>query len=340
MDNKSIYPIRFISQQTGLSAHVIRAWERRYGAITPQRTATQRRIYSKKDLKRLKLLRDGVAAGNTIAQIAGLDDDMLEELVKERATQPVFANVVPARGNQDTAAKMSPQEFVNAAVDTLKELEPGALEMILDQASVALPRSTLIEQVVLPFAEKVGLLWESGEIKIVHEHFSSLVLRHFLWEMLRSTKTAPNAPIVVGATPVGQWHEFGALVALLFAAESGCRSLYCGSSLPAEEIASAASQKHARAAILSVAQTADCNHLTREIRRLRRILPPDCILIIGGRGAETIRSVTTGADLIIMNDLQVLRLIFQELIFSGNGPEQTRRVYMAPVAESRAPVSG
>ncbi|HPC11710.1 MAG TPA: MerR family transcriptional regulator, partial [candidate division Zixibacteria bacterium] len=77
----ALYPIRVVAAKTGLSAHLIRMWERRYGAVEPSRTNTRRRLYSESDVRRLTLLRRATQAGAAIGQIATLPEDDLESLV-------------------------------------------------------------------------------------------------------------------------------------------------------------------------------------------------------------------------------------------------------------------
>src|SRR5271166_5946292 len=81
------YPIQVVVRETGLSAHVLRVWEKRYGAVVPQRTATQRRAYSESDVHRLKLLRQATLLGHPIGSVAGLPDEALEALVKGASTR-------------------------------------------------------------------------------------------------------------------------------------------------------------------------------------------------------------------------------------------------------------
>ncbi|MDH3428172.1 MAG: MerR family transcriptional regulator, partial [Gemmatimonadota bacterium] len=80
------HPIQVVSHRTGLSADVLRAWERRYGAVRPDRSASRRRLYSDRDIERLILLRRATKAGRTIGQIATLPDDRLRQLVASDVT--------------------------------------------------------------------------------------------------------------------------------------------------------------------------------------------------------------------------------------------------------------
>ena len=81
MKTKNIFPIRYVVRQSGLTAHVIRVWERRYQAVVPRRTDTNRRLYSESDVKRLQLLKKAVDAGHSISQVANMNAEELMRLI-------------------------------------------------------------------------------------------------------------------------------------------------------------------------------------------------------------------------------------------------------------------
>ena len=82
MDKDSIYTIRYVSQRTGLTSHVIRAWEKRYKAVVPYRSPKNRRLYSEEDVQRLQLLKSATDAGHSISQVAQLDSKELADLAQ------------------------------------------------------------------------------------------------------------------------------------------------------------------------------------------------------------------------------------------------------------------
>src|SRR5262245_25366803 len=81
MNREQGYPIRAVARRTGLTSHVIRVWEKRYGAVSPMRTPTNRRLYSDTDVERLRLLHQATLAGHSIGQIAQLPNERLQALV-------------------------------------------------------------------------------------------------------------------------------------------------------------------------------------------------------------------------------------------------------------------
>lgn len=277
-----IYPMRAVVRQTGLTAHVIRAWERRYGAVVPHRTSSRRRLYSMADIERLKLLKRGVGVGNSIAQIAKMDTEALKALLASSPTAP------PRQVKPSITRDASPQVYIEKAMEAVLQLDATAMERVLDAASVALPRFVMMNQVVLPLLEKIGRWWADGRLKVVNEHVGSMVLRQFLGEALRGVEPGAGAPVIITATPAGQWHEFGAMIAAVVAVDVGWRALYCGPNLPAEEIAAAVDEKQAMAVALSVVQPTDVHQLKKEIQRLMRLLSPQCKLVVGGQFAKSL----------------------------------------------------
>ncbi len=312
MEDRPIYPIRVVAHRTGLSVHVIRAWERRYGAVKPQRTGTQRRLYATSDIKRLMLLRKAVMDGNSIAQVAALDDSSLRELTGyEPHAGPVSQPDPEAYASN---AQFQPSRFVQQALEALQALEPAALEQVLERAAVTLSRPVLIERMMLPLTERIGTLWASGQLKIVHEHAASAVLRHFLWNMINAVAAPPDAPVAIAATLVGQWHELGTLLALLAAVDAGWRGIYCGPNLPPEEIVSAVEQKRARAILMGIGQPVDSAQLSRDLRRLVRSKPSFCTLLVGGPGAEAVQTLFDRSELITVSRLLDIKTKLQELL--------------------------
>jgi methylmalonyl-CoA mutase cobalamin-binding domain/chain len=273
------HSIQSVSRRTGLSPHVIRIWEKRYGAVKPNRTGTNRRLYSDAEIQRLQWLRRATEAGHSIGTIAALNDTQLEEL----------ASHTPEREQKSARPKQSKttQDFIAQCIMATKQLDAVAFEETLHHASVLLGQHGLVEQVVAPVAEAIGDLWRDGTITAAHEHFASAAIRVFLGHASRPFAQAANAPHLVVATPAGQLHELGAVMVAAAATDLGWRVTYLGTSLPAAEIAGAATQHHARAVALSIVYPDDDEQLPEELSKLRRYLPGDVKIIIGGRASAS-----------------------------------------------------
>jgi len=272
------HPIRAAVRRTGLSAHVIRAWEKRYGAVVPSRTGTNRRLYSDEDIARLQCLRQAVQAGQSIGRIARLPmDELLKLAGSERETG------LPSRSRTGGEGEGS-GEILEAALAAVQGLDAVSLQEQLDRASVALSQGALLEEVVRPLMERIGRMWQEGALRVAAEHMATAVVRSFIGN-LRPFQGNGAAPRAVATTPAGQKHELGAMLASLVAASEGWNATFLGPDLPAEEIAGAVAGTGARAVLLSIVYPADDPRLGGELVRLRGLLGGEVALLAGGRAA-------------------------------------------------------
>jgi DNA-binding transcriptional MerR regulator/methylmalonyl-CoA mutase cobalamin-binding subunit len=282
MDKKSVYAIRYVSQRTGLTPHVIRAWEKRYKAVVPLRSPKNRRLYSEEDVQRLLLLKRVTDEGHNISHIAKLDSSALLELARQEASMAPWATNSNSRHLQQKAA----QDYRNECLSAVINLDPDRLNRSYDQATVHLTRSALLKEVIVPLFEEIGNLWRNGSLKIINEHMATSVTRTLLLNMLGATAGSDTAPRIVIATAVGQWHDMGALTVALTAAEYGWHPLYYGPNLPVEEIAAAVEQSSARAVAISITHLLEHHPLVNELRKLRRYIGNDLIIYVGGQAVS------------------------------------------------------
>ncbi|NDD40994.1 MAG: MerR family transcriptional regulator, partial [Verrucomicrobia bacterium] len=157
---KGQHAIRFVAQKTGLSSHVIRVWERRYGAVAPQRSGTNRRLYSDVDLNRLILLAQASRCGHNIGTIARLPEERLRVLA---------ADCLQTR----QCTGIAPDGFVTTALDAVKALDSAGLEAVLTRAAVAIGNQGVLCRVIAPLVCALGTGWKAGDITAAQEHFAT-----------------------------------------------------------------------------------------------------------------------------------------------------------------------
>lgn len=294
------HPIGVVSRRTGLKPDLIRAWERRYGAVAPGRTDTRRRFYSDADISRLLLLKRVVDTGRSIGQVANLSNEELESLVVEPGRRE--AAPVQAHGGGEIA-----DLYLELCLAAARRLEVGELELHLQRASVALSRTSLLDKLLVPLLHRIGELWHQGEMRPTHEHVASAVVRSFLGGMYHAYDIPATAPHLIATTPPRQRHELGALMVAAVAAGEGWRATYLGPDLPPEEIAAAATEKGAQAVALSLIYPPDDPRLADDLRRLRRLLSPSTALIAGGRACAAYAAVLDEIGAVRVPDLAALR---------------------------------
>src|SRR3954470_15707872 len=299
------HPIGVVARRTGLKPDLIRAWERRYGAVAPGRTDTRRRFYSDEDIERLLLLRRVVNTGCGISQVATLSNEELSALIEREPAPPAYApsGSAPASDELDEVA----EAFLGRCIAAAQRLDAREMELELDRASVLFSRTHLIERVLVPLMRRVGDLWHQGTLRPIHEHMASSVVRSFLGGMSGACHPEASAPRLVVTTPARQRHELGALLVAATAGGEGWQVTYLGPDLPPEEIAAAALQKGARAVALSITYPPDDPMLVEDLRRLRRLLGPHTLLIVGGRASLAYSAILQEIGALRLEDLAGLR---------------------------------
>ena len=288
MPNEKNYTMKVVTQRTGLTQHTIRVWEKRYNAVAPERTHTNRRLYSEDDIERLLLLHRATAQGHSIGRIALLSDDKLKTLINEHSSPPVIAqtNAIPhPLTPPDTTAESS----VQRCLDAIASMDSNTLTRELMDAEIAMGRNRLLTSVIDPIMNRVGDMWNEGVLRVADEHLATSVIRTFLGTLQFNNRAPQGAPMLIATTPAGQWHEIGALLASLTAQSAGWNTLYMGPNLPAEEIAGAAIAHSASAVALSIIYPGDDSLLSTELFKIQRALPA-IPLLIGGRAAAHYKS--------------------------------------------------
>ncbi|MEM6454228.1 MAG: MerR family transcriptional regulator [Acidobacteriota bacterium] len=323
------HPISVVARRTGLQADLIRAWERRYGAVVPSRAENQRRLYSDADIERLKLLKQAIQEGRAIGQVANLSDEDLRSLIAEdqaalaalRASttgKPInpFGTATPGTSPAPGAPApvndpmlvppASIPQYLRDAMIAIENLDSRRLSHLLQQASVSLSQVNLIDQFIVPMMRQVGDRWRQGQLRPAHEHLATSVVRNLLMNLPGAFKVSRQAPHILITTPAGQYHELGALLAAATANAEGWQVTYLGVGLPAEEIVAAAHQLKVRAIGLGITYPPDDPDLPAELERLRHLMP-QMDFIFGGRcmsAYEDVIESISGHPVHSLNDLR------------------------------------
>ncbi|MBK1792524.1 MerR family transcriptional regulator [Persicirhabdus sediminis] len=294
--------MKIATQRSGLSPHVLRVWEKRYAAVTPHRSSTNRRLYSDEEIHKLQLLHQLTEQGHSISQIAKLDNGELMVMAQQ---SDELTPIAPDSGSAEI--------FVERAREATQVFDMHALERVFDEAIVQLGYSALLERVMVPFIQLVGQDWQDGHISTAEEHAASHLIKDYLARTARPFTHDASAPCCVVATPSGQLHEIGAVIASSMAKKMGWNVLYLGPSLPAEEIAGACIHHQAKALCLSIVYPLDDPHLPAELERLRKHLPAETPIIIGGRASFYYQKAINKIDATLVESMPELRQTLDQL---------------------------
>jgi len=284
--------IKVATTLTGLSGHVIRVWEKRYSAVIPQRTETNRRRYTDADITRLQILSKLIKKGYTIGHIAKLPDPDLHHLldfIMASDTDPLLVE-----------AENQVSHLISAAAVAIRKYDQSTLDSIFDEASLALGYSGLLELVIIPVIKQIGDDWHNGTLTSAGEHAATSFIKDYLTHTVRSFSVEENAPVLVVTTPAGQLHELGAFIGSCQARKCGWKTVYLGPSLLADEIASAAVRVNASALLLSIVYPMDDPQLEWELKRLHKILPKHISVLVGGSATEGYKQVLTDIEAVVI----------------------------------------
>ena len=277
---QSQYSIKAASQITGITPDTLRAWERRYGAITPERTETGRRYYSDAEIKRLQLLKMCSDRGHAISMLSALANEDLGDLI--------------AKSSEPSVSEQAHGSLVSRLIENVIEDDLAAFEQGLGLAATSLSTRELINNVFFPLLQMIGERWYAGELSVAQEHAVSSNLRNLVGAMIRMFPHRVGGPSIVFTTLSGERHEFGILLLSLLAASEGFSTHYIGPDLPVDEIVRTARSTKSDVVALSIVNPVNSNGAAKRIRDLRQQLGTSTKLWVGGAGAEGIRGDLSG----------------------------------------------
>jgi DNA-binding transcriptional MerR regulator len=249
-----------LSRRLGVSDHVLRAWESRYGLLQPVRSAGGFRLYSEADARRVRRMQARLAQGLSAAE----------------AAQAVLG--------EDSGARTGPApptgELSDALRRALDAFDEPAAQAVLDRLLSDLCLTTVLRDVVLPFLAELGRRWERGAVTVAQEHFASNVIRGRLAGLARGWGDG-HGPRAVLACPPGEHHDLALMMFGIVLHRSGWRIDYLGINTPVEELTGTVDARHPDLVVLAVTLPETLEPLTAHLTVLARRAP----LALAGPGA-------------------------------------------------------
>lgn len=303
------HPIQVAARRAGLTPHVLRAWEKRYGrAVAPSRGPGGRRLYADADIARLRLLRMATGAGRRIGDIAHLSTKRLQTLVEEDS-----ANQLGAPTTLASTASAPQRPVLDAALTAIRDFDALSLERLLGRAQVRLPSDVFLDAVLAPLLTELGEMWAAGVISPGQEHAATATIRNALTGMANRLAPPGDSPALIVSTPRGERHDLGAGLVAAAAAAEGWRAIYLGSDLPPEEIADAARRLDAILVAVSLVFPGADPDVATQLVALRAALPPRVELVAGGRAAHTYAATLERIEATLLPDLVGFRAVLRSV---------------------------
>jgi MerR family transcriptional regulator, light-induced transcriptional regulator len=214
------YSIKDLEKMSGIQAHTIRIWEKRYKLIIPVRTDTNIRVYSDDDLKRILNVALLNRKGLKISKIAKLTVEEMNRKIMDLSNDTLSNDVQ-----------------VESLVVSMIELNESKIEKIVRDLVAERGLEETITHVIYPFLRKSGALWLTGKINPGQEHFVSNIIRRKLFAAIDGLpQPKEGSPIVVMFLPEGEYHEIGMLFYMYILRKHGYKPLYMGPSVPFRDV--------------------------------------------------------------------------------------------------------
>ncbi len=262
-----VYSIRDMEVISGVRAHTIRMWERRYSLLKPWRTDTNIRYYDDLDLRRLMNIAFLVARNHKISKIAQLEDDRLRKLVLEQEEQ-----------SPDDEA------YIGRLVMHMLHFESRQFSHLLDEVIVRFGFDEAVFRVVFPFLRKVGIFWQVGSVYPAQEHFISSLIRHrFICELDEWQKKGAGDLTMLFFLHENEMHDLLLLFYAIMAARKGFRILYLGQNVPLQDLGQMATMTPIDYVMTVFTNAIEDSQLAGLVSGMARQLPGKRFIITGAR---------------------------------------------------------
>lgn len=262
------YQISDLERLTGVKAHTIRIWERRYKLITPHRTATNIRYYDDEQVKKLLKVSTLLEHGMKISHLSEMSDKQLNSHMLE------LERVAP----DDVIVT----NFINDLTASMLTFNEAAFEKTFSSSVVRFGMYEAMVQVVYPFLKKTGLMWSSNDAMPVQEHFATAIIRRKLISAIDGLQApSKKSRAFVLFLPTEEWHETGLLLSDYLIRSKGYKTIYLGQNVPIYNLQEVISNvKPTHLLTLYIARQ-DNNKLHNEMYQLA-LRNKECEVMIGG----------------------------------------------------------
>ena len=271
-----MHTVKRAAELTGVAPDTLRAWERRYGVVAPQRSDGGYRLYDDLALRRLAAMKALVDAGWSTGQAARrvLDESLGDEAVREPTARTV--------GDVDALARVG------------RDLDGVALEAALDEGFAAGSFEQVADGWLMPALYRLGSAWRAGEVGIAGEHFVSAAVQRRLAALFDAASRGATGRVAVVGLARGSRHELGVLAFAVALRRAGVDVVYVGGDLPPEAWVATVRSRGATMAVIGVPAVEDVPAVRETVAALAQGCP-DVLVSVGGGHQD---AVGEGAELL------------------------------------------
>ncbi len=271
----SKYTIKDLERLSGIKAHTIRIWEQRYNLLNPDRTDTNIRLYNDQELKILLNISLLIRHGGKISHLVKLNQDEICKRIQDMVQHPV-----------------SIDHFFEAQTDSLViamiELDEARFEKVISTSSLKYGFEQTMLNILIPFLQKVGIMWRTGEASVFQEHFMTNMIRKKILVAVDgySGVAAPDADDWLLYLPDGELHEIGLLFSKYILKVRGKRVIYLGQTVPLEDVLSYCNKYHPKYILTFFTAAYSPDSIVAYIDKISGLIGSTKLLVAGAQTCE------------------------------------------------------
>ena len=274
LDGQPVYNIKAVVAATGLPAATLRAWERRYRALSPTRNGKGYRLYTGQDIAVLRWLKARTDEGMSISQAI----ELMAQRQKPAAPQPTASHSAPpveAHGQGILANRQ-------ALLEALARFDEAEADRVISEAYAMYGPEAVGEHLIAPVLVQVGERWHRGKVTVAMEHFSSNYLRRKLDALINAAPRHEQGPLIVLGCAPNDWHELGLLLFYLILRRRGLNVVYLGQNVPVEQFAEEMRRLRPAVIVISAATVETVSGLIELAHSVQALEHPKPVFGFGG----------------------------------------------------------
>lgn len=215
------YSVKEVEKLTGIKAHTLRIWERRYSFVTPSRTDTNIRFYDDEQIKKLINVGLLVRNGYRVSQIDKMSNDEISDILNSIVIKP----------------DVNDQDIIDAMNICMISYDEKGFTQIIERQILRVGLFSTIVELIYPFLNNVGFLWSASKTTPAQEHFvSNLIRQKIISAVDKISLKSDSTKTIVLFIPEGEKHELGLLLSSYLAKDLGWRVIYLGLNVPFDNI--------------------------------------------------------------------------------------------------------
>lgn len=318
-----MYTIKRAAELTGVPAATLRAWERRYGVVVPERTEAGYRVYDEDCLARIRavsaLVADGWAPSQAAREVARTGGTTGARGAAPAPPAPT-SMTTPSRGSAEPPPRPDEGSTTDRLIEAAVRLDAAEVAQVLDERFAAGSFESVVDGWLMPALVEVGRAWADGRISVAGEHLVAHAVLRRLAASYDAAASRPGGPAVIVGLPAGVHHELGIFAFAVALRRAGLDVVYLGPDLPADAWRAALDVHSARCAVMAAPRAPDIAAAGAVIEALAGSHPEVTVVVGGGRQDDVGGSGVTRLGHAIGPAAQALALLATprvEVIVSG-----------------------